>query len=161
MPDNTDPMPKKTNLEKVVELLKVKYLPPLDSGEIQSLHRSLPGYQAIADDAARLVRKHGRTLNLEPAVLADLEDGLAEVARLEPTERLLEKLYLSVYHQRLQATGRCMGAMYDTARRIRNFAEAYPEIAEESRFLLDFMKVFKSGRKKEKKKEEGAGGGGA
>nr|VFJ67620.1 MAG: hypothetical protein BECKDK2373B_GA0170837_119510 [Candidatus Kentron sp. DK]VFJ68781.1 MAG: hypothetical protein BECKDK2373C_GA0170839_11946 [Candidatus Kentron sp. DK] len=48
-----------------------------------------------------------------------------------------------------------MGAMYDTARRIRDFAEAYPEIAEEAKFLLDFMKVFKPGKKKEKKEPGG------
>nr|VFJ72039.1 MAG: hypothetical protein BECKFM1743C_GA0114222_106262 [Candidatus Kentron sp. FM]VFJ72199.1 MAG: hypothetical protein BECKFM1743A_GA0114220_106312 [Candidatus Kentron sp. FM]VFK19835.1 MAG: hypothetical protein BECKFM1743B_GA0114221_106502 [Candidatus Kentron sp. FM] len=47
------------------------------------------------------------------------------------------------------------GAMYDTARRIREFANAYPEIAEESKFLLDFMKVFEPGRKKEKKETGG------
>nr|VFJ51575.1 MAG: hypothetical protein BECKDK2373C_GA0170839_103220 [Candidatus Kentron sp. DK] len=43
-----------------------------------------------------------------------------------------------------------MGAMYDTAPRIRDFAEAYPEIAEDSKFLLDFMKAFRPGKKKEK-----------
>nr|VFJ71775.1 MAG: hypothetical protein BECKFW1821B_GA0114236_12361 [Candidatus Kentron sp. FW] len=80
---------------------------------------------------------------------------LANVNRLEPPERLLEKLRLSVYHQRLQATSQCMGAMYDTARRIRDFSEAYPEIAEEAKFLLDFMKVFKPGKKKEKKEPGG------
>nr|VFJ45708.1 MAG: hypothetical protein BECKFM1743C_GA0114222_1002916 [Candidatus Kentron sp. FM]VFJ46320.1 MAG: hypothetical protein BECKFM1743A_GA0114220_1003517 [Candidatus Kentron sp. FM]VFK07299.1 MAG: hypothetical protein BECKFM1743B_GA0114221_1003618 [Candidatus Kentron sp. FM] len=66
--------------------------------------------QAIADDTARLVKKHGQTLNLDAAVLADLEQGLAEVNRLEPPERLLEKLRLSVYHQRLQATDQCRQA---------------------------------------------------
>jgi len=155
MPKNTDPTPGKTDLEKVAKLLSVEYLPPLDAGDIQGLHRALPGYQAIADDTARLVKKHGQTLNLEPAVLSSLEQGLAEVGRLEPPERLLDKLRISVYHQRLQATSQCMGAMYDTARRIRDFAEAYPEIAEESKFLLDFMKVFKPGRKKEKKEPGG------
>jgi len=144
-------MPEKTELEKVAELLKVQYLPPLDGDEAQSLHKALPGYQAIADDTARFVKKHGKTLNLGPDVVADLEQGLADVARLAPPERLLEKLRLSVYHQRLQATSRCMGAMYDTSRRIRDFTEAYPEIAEEAKFLLDFMKVFKPGKKKEKK----------
>nr|VFJ87132.1 MAG: hypothetical protein BECKH772A_GA0070896_1000233 [Candidatus Kentron sp. H]VFJ88770.1 MAG: hypothetical protein BECKH772B_GA0070898_1000229 [Candidatus Kentron sp. H]VFJ95026.1 MAG: hypothetical protein BECKH772C_GA0070978_1000180 [Candidatus Kentron sp. H] len=53
--------PEKTNIEKVAELLKVQYLPPLDGGEVQSLHKALPGYRAIADDTARLVKKHGKT----------------------------------------------------------------------------------------------------
>ena len=49
-----------------------------------------------------------------------------------------------------------MEGVYDTARRIRDFSEAYPELAEEGKFLIDFMKVFKPGRKKEK---SGNGGG--
>nr|MDU9044860.1 hypothetical protein [Candidatus Electrothrix aestuarii] len=40
--------------------------------------------------------------------------------------------------------------LYDITRRIRDFSEAYPEIAEEGQPLLDFMKAFKPGRKKEK-----------
>jgi hypothetical protein len=150
-------MPEKTDLEKVAELLNVEILPPLDANDIQSLHKSLPGYQAVADDAARFVQKHGETLRLDAAVLAGLEQGLAEVLRLEPAEHLLDKLHLSVYHQRLQATDRCMEAMYDTTRRIRDFAEAFPEIAEEGQFLLDFMGAFKPGHKKEKKKEAAGG----
>jgi hypothetical protein len=50
-----------------------------------------------------------------------------------------------------------MEGLYDTARRIRDFAEAYPEIEEEGQHLLDFMKAFRPGPKKEKK-EEGSGG---
>nr|VFK62967.1 MAG: hypothetical protein BECKUNK1418G_GA0071005_102828 [Candidatus Kentron sp. UNK]VFK70675.1 MAG: hypothetical protein BECKUNK1418H_GA0071006_103528 [Candidatus Kentron sp. UNK] len=126
MPEDTSPTPEKTDLEKVTKLLKVEFLPSLAPGDAQSLHKALPGYQAIADDTARLVKKHGKTLNLDTAVLADLEQGLADVNRLELPERLLEKLRLSVYHQRLQATDKCMGGMYDTARRIRDFSEAYP-----------------------------------
>ena len=152
MPSDETPL-----ADQIAALLGVEILPPLDANEIQSLHKALPGYQAIADDAARFVQKHKETLKLDDAVLAGLEDGLAEVKRLEPAEHLLEKLHLSVYHQRLQATDRCMEAMYDTTRRIRDFAEAYPEIAEEGQALLDFMKAFKPGHKKEKK-EEGAGG---
>ncbi|MCI5119472.1 MAG: hypothetical protein D3913_16350, partial [Candidatus Electrothrix sp. LOE1_4_5] len=97
-------------------------------------------------------------LRLDPSVLANLTEGLAEVKRLEPADRALEKLHQSVYHQRLRATDRCMEGLYDTARRIREFSNAYPELAEEGKFLLDFMKVFKPGRKKEKK--EGGGGEG-
>jgi hypothetical protein len=109
-------MPEQTDLEKVAELLNVEILPPLDANEIQSLHKSLPGYQAVADDAARFVQKHKDALKLDAAVLAGLEQGLAEVKRLEPAEHLLDKLHLSVYHQRLQATDRCMEGMYDLAR---------------------------------------------
>lgn len=150
-------MPEKTDLEKVAELLNVEYLPPLGGSEAQSLHKALPGYQAVADDAARFVQKHGQTLKLDASVLAALQDGLADVQHLEPAEKLLEKLHLSVYHQRLQATDRCMEALYGTTRRIRDFAEAYPEIAEEGQALLDFMKAFKPGRG-EGKKEGGSGG---
>lgn len=39
-------MPEKTDLEKVAELLNVEILHPLDANAIQSLHKSLPGYQA-------------------------------------------------------------------------------------------------------------------
>ncbi len=147
-------MPEKTDLEKVAELLHVEILPPLDAdaNAIQSLHKSLPGYQAIADDAARFAQKHGEALKLDPSVKTGLEQGLADVLHLEPAEHLLEKLHLSVYHQRLQATDRCMEAMHDTARRIRDFAEAFPDIAEEGHF----MRAFKPGHKKEKK-DEGVG----
>nr|VFK23478.1 MAG: hypothetical protein BECKMB1821G_GA0114241_100517 [Candidatus Kentron sp. MB]VFK27885.1 MAG: hypothetical protein BECKMB1821I_GA0114274_100516 [Candidatus Kentron sp. MB]VFK74451.1 MAG: hypothetical protein BECKMB1821H_GA0114242_100516 [Candidatus Kentron sp. MB] len=151
MPENTESTPEKSLMERVSKLLNVEYLPPMEPSEVRSLNKALPGYQAIADDTARLIQKDGKILNLDPSVLADLEQGIADVARLEPAEWLLEKLYLSVYHQRLQATDKCMGAMYDTARRIRDFAEAYPEVAEDGHFLLDFMKAFRPGRKKEKK----------
>ncbi len=72
-------------------------------------------------------------LKLDASVLAALQDGLADVQHLEPAEKLLEKLHLSIYHQRLQATDRCMEA------------------------LLDFMKAFKPGRG-EGKKDGGSGG---
>lgn len=121
-------------------------------------HKALPGYQAVADDAARFVQKHGQILNLDASVLADLQEGLAEVKRLEPADRALEKLHQSVYHQRLRATDRCMEGLYGTTRRIRDFSEAYPDIAEEGKFLLDFMKAFKPGRKKEKKEGGGSEG---
>ena len=48
-----------------------------------------------------------------------------------------------------------MEGLYGTTRRIREFANAYPDIAEEGQFLLDFMKAFRPGRKKEK--SEGGG----
>ena len=65
--------------------------------------------------------------------------GLPEVLRLEPAEYALNNLSQSVYHQRLRATDRCMEGLYDTTRRIRDFAEAYPEIAEQGKFLLDLV----------------------
>lgn len=111
-------MPEKTLIEKLAELLEVDIVPPLDGGEAQALHKALPGYQAVADDAARFVQKHGGTLNLDASVLADLEAGLVEVLRLEPADHALEKLHQSVYHQRLRATDRCMEGLYDTTRRI-------------------------------------------
>nr|VFJ57749.1 MAG: hypothetical protein BECKDK2373B_GA0170837_106820 [Candidatus Kentron sp. DK] len=151
MPENTDPTPQKTDLEKIAKLLDVQYQPPLDAGDIQSLNKSLPGYQAITDDTARFVEKHAQILNLDPDVLAALQQRLADVNRLEPAEYVLETLRLSVYHQRLQATSDCMGAMLDTARRVREFANAYPDVAREAKFLLDFMKAFRPGPKKEKK----------
>ena len=100
----------------------------------------------------------GETLNLDASVLADLTEGLAEVKRMEPGEHALEKLHRSVYHQRLRGTDRCMEGLYNATRRIRDFSEAYPNIAEEGKFLLDFMKAFRPGRKKEKK-EAGRGEG--
>nr|VFK00519.1 MAG: hypothetical protein BECKH772A_GA0070896_101946 [Candidatus Kentron sp. H]VFK00638.1 MAG: hypothetical protein BECKH772B_GA0070898_101976 [Candidatus Kentron sp. H]VFK04633.1 MAG: hypothetical protein BECKH772C_GA0070978_101946 [Candidatus Kentron sp. H] len=36
-------MPDKTDIEKVAELLKVQFLPPLDPSDAQSLHKALPG----------------------------------------------------------------------------------------------------------------------
>lgn len=149
-------MPEQTLMEQLAAVLNVEIIAPMEGSEAQGLHKALPGYQAVVDDAARFVQEHGATLNLDASVLANLTEGLAEVKRLEPADRALEKLHQSVYHQRLRATDRCMEGLYDTARRIRDFSEAYPELAEEGKFLLDFMKVFKPGRKKEK---SGDGGG--
>ena len=53
-------------------------------------NKSLPGYRAIAGGTARFVEKHAQTLNLDPAALAGLQQGLAGVQRLEPAERLLD-----------------------------------------------------------------------
>ncbi|WP_446011219.1 hypothetical protein [Candidatus Electrothrix sp.] len=149
-------MPEQTLIEQLAAVLNVEVVSPMDGNEAQSLHKALPGYQAVADDAARFVQKYGETLNLDASVLADLTEGLAEVKRMEPGEHALEKLYRSVYHQRLRGTDRCMEGLYNATRRIRNFSEAYPNIAEEGKFLIDFMKAFKPGRKKEK---SGDGGG--
>jgi hypothetical protein len=149
-------MPEKTPTEQIAELLNVEFHPLLDPSDVRELQKALPGYQAVADDAARFALKHKDTLKLDK-VRASIQQGLDDVARLEPIEHLLEKLYLSIYHQRLQATAKCMEGLYNTARRIRDFAEAYPEIEEEGQHLLDFMKAFRPGPKKEKK-EEGSGG---
>jgi hypothetical protein len=149
-------MPEKTPTEQIAELLNVEFHPLLDPSDVRELQKALPGYQAVADDAARFALKHKDTLKLDK-VRASIQQGLDDVVRLEPVEHLLEKLYLSIYHQRLQATAKCMEGLYDTARRIRDFAEAYPEIEEEGQHLLDFMKAFRPGPKKEKK-EEGSGG---
>ena len=149
-------MPEQTLIEQLAAVLNVEVISPMDGSEAQSLHKALPGYQAVVDDAARFVQQHGETLHLDASVLADLQEGLADVLRLEPGEHALEKLYQSVYHQRLRGTDRCMEGLYGTTRRIRDFSEAYPEIAEEGQFLLDFMKAFRPGRKREK---NGDGGG--
>ncbi|WP_339133868.1 MAG: hypothetical protein WGN25_13900 [Candidatus Electrothrix sp. GW3-4] len=151
-------MPEQTLIEQLAAVLNVEVIAPMDGSEAQGMHKALPGYQAVADDAARFVQKHGQTLNLDASVLADLTEGLAEVLRLEPGEHALDKLQQSVYHQRLRGTDRCMEGLYNSTRRIRDFSEAYPDIAEEGKFLLDFMKAFKPGRKKEKK-EDGGGEG--
>nr|VFK30722.1 MAG: hypothetical protein BECKMB1821G_GA0114241_106929 [Candidatus Kentron sp. MB]VFK34270.1 MAG: hypothetical protein BECKMB1821I_GA0114274_106628 [Candidatus Kentron sp. MB]VFK76627.1 MAG: hypothetical protein BECKMB1821H_GA0114242_106530 [Candidatus Kentron sp. MB] len=44
MPDDTNSASKKTDLEKVAELLSVEFLPPLDPGDAQFLHKALPGW---------------------------------------------------------------------------------------------------------------------
>ena len=150
------PAKETVSIEQVAEALAVEISPPLDGSYVQGLYKALPGYQAMVNDTASLIQRHAETLNLAPAVLADIQEGLNDVNRLEPIEHILERLHQSVYHQRLQATSRCMEGLYDTSRRLREFANAYPEIKEEGQFLLDFMKAFRPGPKKEKK----AGGGG-
>jgi hypothetical protein len=137
-------------IEQVAELLGVELTPPLDGADVQALHKSLPGYQAMVDDTAALVQEHNETLRLAPAVMADLEQGLAEVKRLEPIEQLLNQLQQSVYHQRLQATSRCMEGLYQSSRRIREFENAYPKIREKAQFLFDFLKAFRPGPKRDK-----------
>jgi hypothetical protein len=60
----------------------------------------------------------------------------------------LERLHQSVYHQRLQATSRCMEGLHRASRRIREFENAYPEIKEQAQFLFEFLKAFRPGPKK-------------
>lgn len=152
MPDGT------VTIQQVAEFLGVELAPPLDPSDVQELHKALPGYQAIVDDTDRLVQRHSKALRIDSSVLADLEEGLAEVSRLEPVERLLERLHQTVYHQRLQATSRCMEGLYGASRRIREFENAFPEIKDQAQFLFDFLKAFRPGPKKEK---NGGGTGGA
>ena len=140
----------RVTIEQVANLLGVKLTPPLDTAEVQALHKALPGYQAMVDDTAALVQEHNETLRLTPEVIADLQQGLAEVKHLEPIEHLLERLLQSVYHQRLQATSRCMEGLYQSSRRIREFKNAYPKIREQAQFLFDFLKAFRPGPKKDK-----------
>lgn len=153
----TETAKEKVSIEQVAELLGVQIEAPLDPSDVRGLHKALPGYQAMVDDTARLVQEHAATLRLEPSITADLKQGMAEVKQLEPLEHLLERLYQTVYHQRLQATSRCMEGLYGTSRRIREFENAYPEIKEEAQFLFDFLKAFRPGPKKGK---SGAGTGG-
>lgn len=138
-------------IEQVAELLGVQLTPPLDPSDVQALHKALPGYQAMVDDTAALVQEYNETLRLSPEVMADLEQGRAEVKRLEPIEDLLNQLQQSVYHQRLQATSRCMEGLYKSSRRIREFENAYPEIRKKAQYLFDFLKAFRPGPKKETK----------
>lgn len=144
----------RVTIEQVANLLGVKLTPPLDTAEVQALHKALPGYQAMVDDTAILVKEHSQTLRLTPDVMHDLNQGLAEVKKLEPIENLLDQLQQSVYHQRLQATSRCMEGLYKSSRRIREFENAYPEIRKQAQFLFDFLKAFRPGRKKEKQNHE-------
>ena len=146
-------MPEKTLQEKIAELLNVEFAPPLEADEVQALLKALPGYQAIVDDVSQLAQQHAETLHLAPAVLADLDQGLAAVKQLEPIEQLLERLHQSIYHQRLQATSRCMEGLFSVSRRIREFENACPEIREQAQFLFDFLKVFRPGPKKEKSED--------
>ncbi|WP_339137281.1 MAG: hypothetical protein WGN25_04615 [Candidatus Electrothrix sp. GW3-4] len=143
-------MPEKTVTEQIAEILDVEFPPPPDPSQVKALHRALPGYQTVVDDAIRFAEKHGTLLNLDE-IRSSLEQAKTDVNHLEPVEHLLERLYHSVYYQRLLGTDRCMEGLYDITRRIRDFSEAYPEIAEEGQPLLDFMKAFRRGRKKEKK----------
>ncbi|WP_339137559.1 MAG: hypothetical protein WGN25_05710 [Candidatus Electrothrix sp. GW3-4] len=140
-------MPQNNLTEQIAQLLGVEFPPSLDPSAIKSLQKALPGYKAVADDAARFCQNHTDAPRLDE-VRTSLEQGLADVARLEPVEHLLQQLYLSIYHQHLRATAKCMEGLYDTTRRIRDFAEAFPEIKEEGQPLLDFMKAFRPGRKK-------------
>ena len=148
-------MPEPTITEQIAALLGVEFPPPPDPSQVKTMHRALPGYQVAADDAARFAEEHADLLNLSEIRTA-LEQALADVNQFEPIEYLLERLYKSIYYQRLQATDRCMEGLYDLTRRIRDFSEAYPEIAEEGQPLLDFMRAFKPGPKNE---ENGNGGG--
>jgi hypothetical protein len=45
-------MPQNNLIEQIAQLLDVEFPPSLDPSEI----KSLPGYQAVADDAARFCR---------------------------------------------------------------------------------------------------------
>nr|VFJ55486.1 MAG: hypothetical protein BECKFW1821B_GA0114236_102318 [Candidatus Kentron sp. FW]VFJ76107.1 MAG: hypothetical protein BECKFW1821C_GA0114237_10993 [Candidatus Kentron sp. FW] len=66
MPENTDSIPKKADLDKITKLLDIQYQPLLDVGGTQSLNKPLPGYQAITDDTARFVEKDAQILISTP-----------------------------------------------------------------------------------------------
>nr|VFJ45285.1 MAG: hypothetical protein BECKDK2373B_GA0170837_101018 [Candidatus Kentron sp. DK] len=153
MSEDTNNIQQENLLDKIAKLLNVQYVTPISPTQVRSLHKALPGYQAIGDDAVRVLQGDAPALKLDDALFQDLKQVLSDVERLEPAEQLLEKLYLSVYHQRLQATDRAMGDMYLIARRVRDFAEAEPEISRKAHFLTDFMKAFRPGRKKKKGEE--------
>nr|VFJ63437.1 MAG: hypothetical protein BECKDK2373C_GA0170839_110716 [Candidatus Kentron sp. DK] len=153
MPENTQTPNGGSLLDKVAKLLNVQYKTPISPTQVRSLRKALPGYQGIGNDAVRLLRKDESALKLDDALFTELQEALINVERLEPAEQILEKLYLSVYQQRLQATDTCMGNMYEIARRIRDFAEAEPDIAREGHFLIDFMKAFRPGNRKKKDAE--------
>jgi hypothetical protein len=133
------------SIETLAKQLGVTYDKDIAEKGAKGLLRELPGYTAIADDAAELLSKHGKTLKLE-AGKKELEEALALVKKLSPIESQLEKLYQSIYYQRLNATHEVMQILFDSSRRIREFSNAYPEIAEEAGFLLNFMKTFRPGR---------------
>ena len=82
-------MPNNNVTEQIAQLLGVKFPPPLDPSEIRSLQKSRPGYQAVADDATRFCQNHADALRLDE-VRASLEQGLADVARLEPVNITLQ-----------------------------------------------------------------------
>ncbi len=55
-------MPNNNVTEQIAQLLGVEFPPPLDPSEIKSLQKALPGYQAVADDAARFCQNHADAL---------------------------------------------------------------------------------------------------
>ena len=65
-------MPEQTLIEQLAAVLNVEVISPMDGNEAQSLHKALPGYQAVVDDAARFVQQHGETLHLDASVFVDL-----------------------------------------------------------------------------------------
>lgn len=138
---------KPTTPEDMASALQIEFKDPISTDEVKKLYRSLPGYQAVVDDTYELLDKHAQTLRIEKSLASEMREGLEKVKDLEPLEKALHQLYLSVYHQRLQATSKCMDGLYQTSRRIREFSNAFPEIADEAQFLLDFMKTFRPGRK--------------
>ncbi len=70
-------MPEKTPTEQIAEILGVEFLPLLDPSDVRELQKALPGYHAVADDAARFAQKHKDTLKLDQ-VRASIEQGLAD-----------------------------------------------------------------------------------
>ncbi|WP_339136448.1 MAG: hypothetical protein WGN25_01020 [Candidatus Electrothrix sp. GW3-4] len=75
-------------IEQLAVVLNVDVVSPMEGAEAQALHKALPGYQAVADEAARFIQEHGEALHLEVSVLANL---IVSVTLLRPIQRLPRK----------------------------------------------------------------------
>ena len=137
--------PALTSPAALAEALGVELKPTLKPNQMQRLRRALPGYAGLLDDVAELLERDGDGLgfgDVRPDELLDLQRRYKD---LRASETLLETVYLSVYHQRLQVDDVAMGLLQRIVRRVQSRMEEDPQMPLRWGILLDFMGAFRKG----------------
>ncbi len=157
--------PKKTkkNVAKkaptAVELAKklgVALQKPLTTDRIARLRKALPGYAAILDDVAAILKAEESALQLadvSPKALCDLQ---ARQKHLAEREAVAYAVYRSIYEQRLAVDDQAMRMLEKVARRVNALAEDDPSLLARFKVLLDYLSTFRPGPGRKSAPSDGA-----
>ncbi len=142
-------------ISQLEQVLEIECTPALNGKEAQALHKELPGYRTMMDDAIEFFQKEEETLRLTEISPDKLQQSFDTLQQLLPAEKALQELSKSVYHQRLVATSECMDGLLKISRRVAELQNAYPELAEKGAFFKEFLQNFrrKAGKKSDSSTE--------
>lgn len=123
----------------------VKLQKPLSKDTIWRFRKPVPGYVALLDDAAQLLKDEGAALQIPDVTPADMLAAQEEQKFLAAREAVLYSVYRSVYEQRLQTDDRAMKMLEKLARRVNALAEDDATLKTRWKVLLDFLSTFRPG----------------
>jgi hypothetical protein len=123
----------------------ITYKRPLKAAEVQRLRRALPGYVNLLDDIAELLDADADLLRVKDISPADLLRIQSDNKDLGDREVVLQAVYMSAFHQRLQLDYEGIGMLQKIARRVQALAEDHPNLRLRYRSLLDFLVTFRGG----------------